>query len=260
MILVDNIACSFKNAAEVEAFCLWFLRTEAKTTGEFATDDEYEEFIKQRNMVLHAQLVNLVGLEVPSAIETQIAEQSFYRIVPASESKPLSADGSLRSNSRFNYKNSDEFRNRAIYFGQDRDCCYIEKFHLDIQKANYARLFSRTPEQQQDELPRPQYVLKEYRIENIQKIAVLTSDSTFKAMGIVTSVARDEWYPVNDRWEIPTAGQLLGTILRKSGFNGVLYTSVRNQSKNNLVLFEDNLGRLEFEEVSSIDLDMAITD
>lgn len=92
------------------------------------------------------------------------------------------------------------------------------------------------------------------------RIVVLTSDPTFKAMGITTSVARDEWYPINDRWDIPTAGQILGTVLRKSGFNGILYTSVRNQSKNNLVLFEDNLGRLEFEEISSVDLDIAVTD
>lgn len=256
MIIADDRSFSFKHTSEVEAFSKWYLSAQPPDVAEFR-EDELREFMAKRALMLQAQLIQLSDLNISTCIDTDIREQSYYRIVPETASKPLSAEGSTRSSSRFNYKKLPLFHNRAVYLGQDRECCYHEKFHLDIQRANYAKLFDRTPEQQEQELPRPRYVLKEFKIRDVNKVAVLTSDATFKALGIPSNVARDEWYPVNDQWDIPTAGQVLARILRGEGFSGVMYTSVRVQSKHNLVLFEEVLGQLAFEEVSSVDLDLA---
>lgn len=256
MIVSDGQSLSFRNTTEVEAFSRWYLSERPVDTAEF-DEAGLAEFIKKRDTVLKAQLFHLSELKLDKCIHTSIEDQSYYRIVPAAVHRPLNAEGSLKSNSRFNYKNVPLFHNRAVYFGQDRECCYLEKFHLDIQKENYAKLFNRTAEQVADELPRPRYLLKEYRLKDINRIAVLTSEPTFRALSVPVNVARDEWYPTNDQWEIPTSGQILGRILREAGYNGIMYTSVRMQSKNNLVLFEENLGRLDFQEVSSVDLDLA---
>lgn len=138
---------------------------------------------------------------------------------------------------------------RAIYFGQDKSCCYAEKFHLDVQKFNYSKLIDRKDEDLEAEFKFEPHEIHEYRIA-IENVLVLTSEASYKALGIPDRVVKDEWYSVNDDFEIPTAGQILGRAVKNKGYSGILYTSVRSQFKNNLVLFEENTGHLEFELVS----------
>ncbi len=87
------------------------------------------------------------------------------------------------------------------------------------------------------------------------KILVLTSEASFKAIGIADRVVKDEWYSINQDFDIPTSAQILARIIKNLGHNGILYSSVRNQAKNNLVLFEENTGALDFPEVNRYPLD-----
>jgi hypothetical protein len=118
-------------------------------------------------------------------------------------------------------------------------------FHLDAQKSNYAQLVGRSSAEMSDELPQSKYFICKYAIE-LDKVLVLTGSPAYKALGIPINVTMDEWYPINDTYEIPTAGQILGRIARRQGYSGILYTSVRAQTKYNLVVFEENTGELEF--------------
>ena len=71
------------------------------------------------------------------------------------------------------------------------------------------------------------------------------------AIGVIPSSFMNEWYDINEEYETPTSSQILGTIARIHGFNGIMYNSVRHQIENNLVIFEENAGELDFEEIES---------
>ena len=243
---------NFNTISEVEAFARWYLgETTARIRPEFEGNDvEWRGFIERRNRRLQVQLDDLRNLNFKSAIPCSINKINYFKIVNENHKQPLSSLGSMRKSSRFNFRHTDALQNKVIYFGQDKFCCAVELFHLDIQKSNYVALTGRTPEQMESELPQPKYKLYEYEIQ-VDNILVLTGTPAHKAIGIPTNVVTDEWYPINDGYEIPTAGQILATAAKKHGFKGILYTSVRTQTKNNLVLFEENTGALTFRELSS---------
>lgn len=252
MILEDGLEFT---DAKAKAFCKWYLRTTvADVEDEFQTEDERKSFLEQRERRLAVQLDDLLDLNFNSPITCSIENKPYVKIVNSVHTKPLSSEGALRASSRFNYKNLSELATRSIYFGQDKICCYAEKFHLAIQKQSYAKLVGRTDQEAEFEFKSPKWEIHEYRI-NIDKILVLTTESAYKALGIRDRVVKDEWYSVNDDFEIPTSGQILGRVLSQNGFKGILYTSVRSQTHSNLVIFEENTGPLEFELLHKIDLD-----
>jgi len=251
MLNANNLDLSFKTTAEIEAFCSWYLgATVNQVRNEFQGDDAlWLEFITRRDRRLKVHLDDLKNLGFDSAIPCAIEGKSYFKIVNATHKNPLSSTGSDKKSSRFNYKNHEKLKNRVIYFGQDQACCHAEMFHLDVQQANYVELTKRTDDQMRDELPLPKYLLLEYQVK-AENILVLTGSPAYKALGVPVSVVTDEWYPINDEYEIPTASQILAAVVKKHKFNGILYTSVRSQTKFNLVLFEENTGELHFNELS----------
>jgi len=248
MISLDgNI--SFRSEKEVDAFCKWFLRISVSDIrDEFKSKEEWNDFKLQRDRRLKVQIDDLRKLKFNSPMINPIKNVTYFKIVKKGR-KSLSSEGAAKANSRFNYKNNDEFRNRVIYFGQDKSCCYTEMFHLDIQKANYQDIVKEQCKRSSDELEyefKPyEYEVFEYKI-SMDNILVLTAESSYKALGIPDRVVKDEWFSINDEFEIPTSGQILATIVRKRGYKGIMYTSVRTQTKYNLVLFEENTGKLDF--------------
>ena len=122
------------------------------------------------------------------------------------------------------------------------------------QKYNYSKIIERAPELEADEFKFPEYFIYEYDV-SLNNVLVLTSESTYKALGIPDRVVKNEWFSINNQFEIPTAGQILATVARTHGFQGILYTSVRTQTTNNLVIFEENTGPLNFNLINKTDLD-----
>lgn len=253
MLIVDG-EFNFTEA-EASGFCKWYLRqTVGDVTDEFTTEEERQKFLLQRERRLQIQLDELLHLTFDHPIVCEVDKKPYMKIVKASHAKPLSSVGSTIANSRFNYKNLQPLATRSIYFGQDKFCCYAEKFHLDIQRRNYAQLVQRTVEEQQYEFVFEPHEFHEYAV-HLDKVLVLTSEASYKAIGIPDRVVKDEWFSVNDDFEIPTAGQILGRVAANSGYQGILYTSVRTQTTNNLVVFEENTGPLQFKLLNKIALD-----
>ncbi len=248
----------FTNPSEVDAFCKWYLRnTVADVEDEFATEGSKKKFLQRQELRLKAELDSLSELDFSSAAKCSYKDKktNFFRIVKeAYSSEPLSGEGSLFSNSRFNYKNVAEMRNRVLYLSQSKECCYAELFHLDIQKNNYAQLIGRKKEEIESEFKMPKYWFFEFEVD-LDNILVLTADPTFKALKIPRSVVMNEWFDLNQQFEIPSASQILGVVARKKGYKGILYASARTQTKNNLIIFEENTGRLNFNITNKYELD-----
>lgn len=244
---------SFESELEAEAYCKFFLRVPVLGIEEEFNPEQRKEFLARRELQLKAQLDDLLGLNFKSPQVCGFT-RNFYKIAKKIYKNPLSSEGSLAKPSRFNYKNIPQMQNRVVYFGQDKQCCIGELFHLDIQKYNYAKLVERSPEDEASEFKFPEHVIYEYEV-TLDNLLVLTTQSTFKALGIPDRVAKNEWFSINDQFEIPTAGQILATIARNRGYKGILYTSVRTQTANNLVIFEEKTGPLDFPLVTKVDLD-----
>jgi hypothetical protein len=254
VILIDENGnpLNFNNEKEAEAFCKWYLRITVDKVADEYSEEEWELFLKRRERRLKVAIDDLSKLHLESAITSSVNKCTYYKIVSEKHKNPLSSQGSFKSNSRFNYKNNELFRNRVIYFGQDKYCCYSELFHLAIQRSNYAQLIERQPSDVSTEFKPLEYKIYEYTLPDLDNILVLTTEATYKALRIPDRVVKDEWFSINDEFEIPTAGQLLGTIARINGYKGIMYTSVRDQTKSNLVLFEENVGELKIEHNSEV--------
>lgn len=250
MIEIDGSNLSLDTESGAKAFCKWYLRTSPENV-EFENGEDFKIFREKRLRRLHVQIDDLSKLNFSSPITCPIKEIIYSKIVPEEDKKPLDGNRSLRGATRFNYKNLEELKTRAIYLGQDKDTCVAEKFHLDIQKRNYAQLIN---SDLNTEFVMPNYHVVEYKV-SMAKILVLTSEASFKAIGIADRVVKDEWYSINQDFDIPTSAQILARIIKNFGYNGILYSSVRNQAKNNLVLFEENTGALDFPEVNRYPLD-----
>ncbi|MGK5086675.1 RES family NAD+ phosphorylase [Bdellovibrionota bacterium FG-2] len=236
---------NFDSAFEAAAYAKWFLRLPLDSLEDEFSPEEWQKFLTRRELRLNAELDDLLSVQFNSPHVCQIEKKSMYKIAKAVHRKPLNADGSLIKSSRFNYKVIPQMQNRVVYLGQDKQCCFGELFHLDIQKYNYSSLIERTPEDAAAEFKFPDYRIYEYEVD-LDNVLVLTTESTYKALGIPDRVVKNEWYSLNDDLEIPTSGQILGTMVRNRGFKGILYTSVRTQTSSNLVIFEENTGPLNF--------------
>ncbi|MCH2533965.1 MAG: RES family NAD+ phosphorylase [Bdellovibrionales bacterium] len=230
---------------EADAFIKWFLRVSIhEIPDEFESEEDRNNFLQKRLKHLEVQVSDLNKLSFNSAIACDQKDQSWFKIIKkVHENTPLSTEGSIEKSSRFNYKNIEDLRSRVSYFGETKDVCFGELFHLDIQKQNYNELAGIKDEFKDAQFPFPDFFIIEYVI-NVDNILVLTSEPSYKALGIPDRVVKNEWFSINNEFEIPTASQILGAIAKVQGYSGILYASVRSQTKRNLVLFEENTGTL----------------
>jgi len=236
--VIDLASLKFESTKEVEGFATWYLRTPIPD-GIAVSEKEYEDFLIKRSTHLKSELFKLSNFDHLKAVTHSIKGSEFYHIGLKNISNPMGVKEFTRKNSRFNFKDVEQFRNQALYFGVSRRTCYIEKFHLDLQRKNYSKLLDRSKGDAEAELPYPKFKLSKYKI-SLKKVMVLTTDTTLKSAGISSDVVKNEWYNLNTDFIIPTAGQIISSIARENGFEGILYTSVRYQMKNNLVIFKDN--------------------
>ncbi len=245
---------SFESPLKAEAYAKWFLRLPLESLESEFTAEERKKFLDRRELRLNAELDDLINISFTSPQTCNLQKKLLYKFAKKVYKKSLSSDGAFVKSSRFNYKNISQMQNRAIYLGQDKQCCFGELFHLDIQKFNYSTLIGRKREEKESEFKFPQYRIYEYEVD-LDNVLVLTTESTFKALRIPDRVTKNEWFSLNDEFEIPSSGQILGTIARSHGYKGILYTSVRTQTSCNLVVFEENTGPLDFKIISEADLD-----
>jgi len=248
MLNLNDDTLSFKTQKQVETYSKFFLRLNPiDSLQEFPSRTELKDFEIRRETQLKSQLDLLRNVDLSKANISRV-ENEYFKICKLSHKTPLGSIGSSIGSSRFNYKEISLLQNRTVYFGRTKKCCEIEKFHLHAQRE----LIKKTHENQitDDEIKFPPHLVKKYRIK-IDKILILTTKPSMDAIGITPSAFMNEWYDINEEYEIPTSSQILGTIARTNGINGIMYNSVRHQIENNLVLFENNTGELQFEEIES---------
>ncbi|GEM_PF-6315831 len=248
MIDLNSDSFSFSSEKQVEAYARFFLETTSDDiVSEFSTQEEVDNFLIKRERMIKTQLDFLKDLTFTSPHKNKI-EANYYKITKAIHTNPLGSEGALKKSSRFNYKKIELLRNRTIYFGQDKLCCETELFHIDAQKQQLNTLLD-DYEANEGDIMSAKYNIHEYKI-SLDNVLILTTPSCWKALGISSSVLKNEWFDLNDEYEVPTASQILGSIARIKGLNGILYPSVRSQAKHNLVVFEENSGELKFEQLS----------
>jgi hypothetical protein len=240
----------FQTEAQVEAYAKMFLAASPfDVATEFPTKEEAQDFAIRRERNLKAQLDNFRKVDFSKANVGKI-EANYHKIVKAQYKKPLSAEGATKQSSRFNYKDNGLFRNQTVYFGKNKLCCEFELFHMDYQREQIKKEFSNS--YQDGELRFPKHLTKQYNI-TLDNVLILSSKPSWDAINIQPSAFMNEWYDLNEEYEIPSASQILGTIARVHKFKGVLYKSVRYQTESNLVIFTENAGELNFEEIESLD-------
>jgi len=239
----------FRTLKEVKAYSKFFLQHDPIESQCEFTKEEWEEFCARRQLQLEAQLNNFKNIDFSKANTTSI-RNTYSRIIPARYDQPLSSEGSDHRSSRFNYKDVDHLKNKVIYLGKNQQCCEVEKFYLDYQIAHLQQMqreavndldirFNHIEEQNVYEF--------DVKLDNV---LVLTSKPSCDAINVSMGTYQNEWFEVNDEYDIPSSSQILGTLAKKNGFNGIMYTSVRHQLQHNLVIFEENTSKLEFKIIS----------
>ncbi|MBC8548731.1 MAG: RES family NAD+ phosphorylase [Bacteriovoracaceae bacterium] len=245
----NNPELSFKTLKEVRAYSKFFLQHDPiESQCEFSTE-EWSEFCERRQIQLEAQLDSFKNIDFSKANTTSI-KASYYRIVPARYVNALSSEGSEYRSSRFNYKDVNYLKNRVIYFGKTQQCCEIEKFYLDYQIAQLKQMVHGTIDDMDVVF---NHLEKQHVYEfNVQldNVLVLTSKPSCDAINILMGTYQNEWFEINDEYDIPSSSQILGTLARNYGFSGIMYTSVRSQLQNNLVVFEKKTDPLSFSQIS----------
>jgi len=93
-------------------------------------------------------------------------------------------------------------------------------------------------------------LLCEFHID-LDNVLVLTSKPSCDAISISLGTYLNEWFEINDGYDIPSSSQILGTLAKQYGIKGIMYTSVRQQFEHNLVIFEENVAKLDFKNLSS---------
>ena len=251
MLDLNNQDLSFKTEASVEAYATFFLKlSPLDAVHEFPTDAELDLFNKRREILLKAQLLYLRDVELSRANSDRI--EGIYHKIVRHDQKPLSSEGSIKSSSRFNYKEIPLLKNKVIYFGKTKRGCEIEKFHLEYQREMIKKAYSKDPIYDDAEIRFSKHLVKQFEV-SMDNILILTSKPSWDAIGITQGTFMNEWYDLNEEFEIPTSSQILGTIARVHGFKGMLYKSIRHQIDSNLVIFEENAGELKFKELETHD-------
>jgi len=246
---------TFKTEAEAKAFSSFFLQAHPyESQYEFETEIEYNDFLIRRERSLLAQLDHFhdIDFNKPNTISVK---EKYYKIVPERHTIPQSSEGSIKKSSRFNYKDEEILQNNVVYYGKTQRCCEIEKFHLEYQLDLIKKQENEAERDDLDILftPIEKNIVYEYDID-IDKILVLTSKPSCDAISVKLGTYRNEWYEINDQYEIPSSSQILGSIVKAKGYSGIMYTSIRQQTTPNLVIFEENTGKLTFKEIARKDL------
>jgi hypothetical protein len=242
----------FKTEAQVEAYAKFFLATSTfDVSEEYPTIDEAREFEIRRERNLKAQLDHFKNVDFAKANIGKI-DANYHKIVKASYKNPLGAEGATKQSSRFNYKDAPLFRNQTVYFGKNKLCCEFELFHMDYQREQIKKAFDDRSSYEDGELRFAKHIVKHYQI-TLDNVLILTSKPSWDAINISPSAFMNEWFDLNETYEIPSASQILGTIARVHKLNGILYKSVRYQTESNLVVFTENAGELKFKQIDSQD-------
>ena len=211
--------------------------------------------------------------EIIGAIDSTKSENlscDFGRIVSSKfAADPLSGVGSvlLPPGGRFNIAKSSSFSSYFIglYLAEDYETAFTEKYHrtTEDQSENDLKNFALQPNES--------FSFNRVRVK-LENYIDLTNDNTliaftdaikditipdyYKNLGkklkieltmatdseVVKSFFFNEHYPVWAAWlDQPAPSQLFGHYCKLAGVQGILYPSVRNKTKNNLVVFPDNL-------------------
>lgn len=252
MMDMNSKDLTFKNESDVEAYSKFFLSVNPINASlEFKTESEIIDFNTRRERALKAQLDFFRKLDFSKANILKV-DTAYSKICKSSYAKPLCSDGANMASSRFNYKEISLLKNKVVYFGKSKRCCEIEKFHQEHQREIIKKTFSSEYKRKDGDILLPKHSVKQFDV-LVDNILVLTSKPSLDAVGLTQGAFMNEWYEVNELYEIPTSSQILGTIARIHGFKGIMYTSIRYQIEHNLVLFEENCGELQFKERDSQD-------
>ncbi|MBY0414669.1 MAG: RES family NAD+ phosphorylase [Bdellovibrionales bacterium] len=234
-------------------------------------NDNQREFWKNLQQHLIEEREKIIS-DIIGAIDStkkEGFESEYCRIVSSEFSNdPLNGAGSVLRppGGRFNLAKTSSLSNYFIglYMAEDYETAFAEKFHQsnEDQTENLLCDFSL----------RPIESFSYYRTSiKIQNYIDLTTDETLKAfivaikdieapeyylsmgksLNIPVTMATNEIllrksffnaeYPLWAAWlDQPAPSQLFGHYCREAGIEGILYPSVRNPSKKNMVLFPDN--------------------
>ncbi len=247
----NSPSLEFGSEAEVKAFSRFFLEAHPYDSQFEFEEQEYEDFLLRRERSLLVQLDHFRDIDFSKSNTISIKDKYYKIVSERHENDPLGSGGSVKKSSRFNYKDEEILQNNVVYFGKTQKCCEVEKFHLEYQ-LELMRAYG--DQSERDELdilfnPIEPSLVYEFDIE-VDKILVLTSKPSCDAVSVKLGTYRNEWFEVNDEYEIPSSSQILGTLAKKQGYNGIMYTSVRQQTTPNLVIFEENTGKLGFTQIS----------
>lgn len=240
---LNNPELEFRTSAQVKAYSAFWLGKNPLDLPDDLTPDEISDLNFRRETKLNAQLDHFKNIDFSKANRSNVSGV-YSKLCRTLVKIPLSSAGARVASSRFNYKDNSYFNNRVIYLGKTKLGCEIELFHLEEQREQIRKKYVPghwTPTE--EDLILPDYTLYEYDI-NIDNILVLTSKSCCDAININLSTIQNEWFDLNDEYGIPSSSQILGTLARIKGYNGILYKSVRNQLENNFVIFEENTNEL----------------
>lgn len=246
----NNPELSFKSLAEVRLYSKFFLKHDPiQFQCEFSTE-EWAEFSERRQIQLAAQLDYLKSIDFSKANKTSV-RGNYYKIAPKRFEKPLSVEGSLRKSSRFNYKDVEHLKNPLIYLGKSQLCCEVEKFHLEYQLHQMKEVHNR------DDLDIKfnhieEQIVYEFDV-NLENILVLTTKPSCDAIRIPMGAYQNEWFGLNNEYEIPSSSQILGKMAQKHGFAGIMYTSIRSQTQHNLVIFGNDEVEAKITKISQKD-------
>lgn len=247
---LNSSELEFRTLEQVRAYSNFFLRTNPLEIPSDLTSEEEFDLKSRRELSLMAQLDHFKNINFSKANVGKV-DGVYTKICKKIHKEPLSSKGASEASSRFNYKENALFRNRTIYLAKSKLCCEIELFHLEEQRELLKRKFVKgyyTPHP--DDIVLPDYNVYEYSI-SLDNVLILTSKPCADSIRIGLSAIQNEWFDLNDEYDIPSASQILGTVARTKGYKGILYTSIRHQIENNLVIFEENSGELDLRPTST---------
>ncbi len=246
----NNPDLSFQTVKDVKAYSKFFLKHDPLESQCEFSKKEWEEFSARRQIQIESQLNHFRNIDFTKANITNI-RSSYYRIVAARHENPLSSEGSSYRSSRFNYKDVEHLKNKVVYFGKTQQCCEIEKFYLDYQIAQLKEIGKNKGDDLDIKFNHLEdQIVYEFNVQ-LDNILVLTSKPSCDAINISMGTYHNEWFEINDEYDIPSSSQILATLARKFGFSGIMYTSIRHQLQNNLVIFNENSPKLEFKSISN---------
>ncbi|MBP9680558.1 MAG: RES family NAD+ phosphorylase [Bacteriovorax sp.] len=247
-----------------------YVENEIKRITKF-TDDQrqfWKDFQKYLLDEREKRIDDIIGSIDSTKVENLNCD--FGRIVSSKfAADPLNGVGSVKlpPGGRFNIAQSSSFSSYFIglYLAEDYETAFTEKYHRSTEEQSESDLkhFALQPNES--------FSFNRVRV-NLENYIDLTNDNTlvaftdvikdivvpdyYKNLGkklkieltmatdseVVKSFFFNEHYPVWAAWlDQPAPSQLFGHYCKLAGVQGILYPSVRNKAKNNLVVFPDNM-------------------